>query len=424
MKARLGLSDDEVVGLENLEAAIKNGDTVLAMELARCSRVSLGHVNVLEHLLEYTNHAVLADAVKSENIDCFLFMTADHKHVKNFPDRMFNDPDKNGRAHLLDIAASTDNLDLGIILVEKGAKPGPDCPQRYIDRMLVEAMDVGASGAASKLLGYGADWNLFFYHPKKLEMDLTGRTNFLKPAVNFYLQSANKNEKVLTDILCAWSGTGAGNGEKFDGCLKDVVIDKSTRRLALLLKIRPDVVEADQQKPGKEMMRAAAKSVAAGNLAALKMLMDYQPSVRAAPKEENSTTKVHPDAQESVSFSSRLLATRDEAGCTLLHLAAQSGNAETVTFLLGRGANPLALDNKGKSALIHAVKHSRIDAAVRILQAALAVPGSGPDMAAMISAAMQHADLSMRAALHNANSDALPAPRVATPSSYAPHEDL
>jgi hypothetical protein len=425
MKEKLGLSNDEVVGLEKLEAAIKNGDVQLVTELAHCSRVNLGHANVLEHLLEYTDYAVVADAVHSENIDCLLFLTADDKYVKKFSDRMFNDPDKNGRGNLLDIAASSSDLELGIRLVEKGAKPGPNCPRPFLDRMLVEAMDVGASDAASNLLGYGADWNLFFYHEKKLEMDLTGKTNFLKPAVNFYLQLANKNEKVLTDILCAWSGTGAGNIEKFDKNLKDVVIDKGTRRLALLLKIRPDVVEAGQHFPSGGMMQAAAKAVSVENVAALKMLLDFQPFARAAPKEEIGTKKVRPDAEGSVSFSSQMLATRDEAGCTLLHLAAQSGNAETVALLLGRGANLLALDSKGESALLHAVKHSRTAAAVRILQAALAVPGSAPDMAAMISAAMQHADPSMRAALHNANSDALPAPKVATPpSSYAPHEDL
>lgn len=114
----------------------------------------------------------------------------------------------------------------------------------------------------------------------------------------------------------------------------------------------------------------------------------------------------------------------DEAGRTLLHLAAQSGNAETVAFMLGQGANLMALDSEGESALIHAVKHGRTDAAVRILQAALEGTGSGPDMAAMISAAMQHADPSMRAALHNANRDALPAPRAAAPPSYARHDDL
>ena len=400
MKAKLGLSNEEVVGLENLEAAIKNGDARLVKHLAHCSRVNLGHANVLEHLLEYTNHAVVADAVNSENIDCFLFLMADHNYVENSSDRLFNDPGKSGRAYLLDIAASTDNLELGMMLVERGAKPGPDCPQRFLDRMLGQAMDVGASGAASKLLGYGADWNLFFYHQKKLEMDLTGQTNFLKPAVNFYLRSARENEKVLTDLLCAWTGTGTGTIEMFDKNLKDVIIDKETRRLALLLKIRPDVVEDDQHNPSKGMMQAAST-------------------------EESGTTKVRPNAENSVPFSSQLLGLRDEAGCTLLHHAAQSGSTEAVAFLLDRGANLMALDSEGESALIHAVKHGRTDAAVRILQAALEGTGSGPDMAAMISAAMQHADPSMRAALHNANRDALPAPKVATPpSSYAPHEDL
>lgn len=425
MKAKLGLSNEEVVGLENLEAAIKNGDARLVKHLAHCSRVNLGHANVLEHLLEYTNHAVVADAVNSENIDCFLFLMADHNYVENSSDRLFNDPGKSGRAYLLDIAASTDNLELGMMLVERGAKPGPDCPQRFLDRMLGQAMDVGASGAASKLLGYGADWNLFFYHQKKLEMDLTGQTNFLKPAVNFYLRSARENEKVLTDLLCAWTGTGTGTIEMFDKNLKDVIIDKETRRLALLLKIRPDVVEDDQHNPSKGMMQAAAKAVSVGNVEALKMLLNYQPFVRAASTEESGTTKVRPNAENSVPFSSQLLGLGDEAGCTLLHHAAQSGSTEAVAFLLDRGANLMALDSEGESALIHAVKHGRTDAAVRILQAALEGTGSGPDMAAMISAAMQHADPSMRAALHNANRDALPAPKVATPpSSYAPHEDL
>ena len=52
--------------------------------------------------------------------------------------------------------------------------------------------------------------------------------------------------------------------------------------------------------------------------------------------------------------------TRDESGSTLLHEAAMSGTAETVTALLEAGADPNARDNDGKLPFYYAEDNDQL----------------------------------------------------------------
>lgn len=401
VKEKYLLTAEEVIVYENLEASIKAGDRSSVVR----GFTALDSRKTLSRLLAYTNYTVMVDAIKTGDAHLleFIFDEAnDSNFRKKRYDRMTNCSGDAGGETLLDIAASRTDLKIGLMLVEKGAKPGLNCPRQFLDSLLELAIASTLKNAIRNLLGYGADWNLFFYSEKRHQFDFVSSEGFLIPASHFHQHA--KNQQALLDIACLWAGSDSNNSEKFDHEIERCASDANHYRVKKLLKLRSQVVEADRSKPTAAMMRAIQVAAAVGTAATLKILLD--------------------EMSDSLSLSSQILDMKDPTGRTLLHLAARSGDEKKVALLLNRGANLREKDGQGDWSLVNAIKGNHISAAVLLLQTALAATDNWPRKKEMIRAAVGHASPAMRVALMNAHAEVQPGPpaKVTSPPPYEPHE--
>ena len=421
--AAYSLTAKEVIDYDDLAASIKANNrsgVIHGFAIFDSSKT-------LTRLLSYTSCSVMADATKTGDM-CLLQLLFDEAEDANFQDKvydqMLNGYGDAGGEYLLDIAASCMDLKIGLMLAEKGAKPGPNCPQQFLDSLLEQAIASRSENAMRNLLGYGADWNLFFYSEQRHQIDFSHSSGFLRPASVFHRKSGNK--QALLDIVCLWAGSNSRSNEKFDERLEHCASDKNRSRVKELLEMRPYVIEADQSKPTAALMRAIQVAASAGTAATLEILLDHHMSVRTERGDTSRSSKAPARMAGAISWSSQPLDMKDEAGQTLLHLAARSGNAATVAVLLKRGAKLRELDGEKQWALTTAIKGKHIAAAVLLLRAALAATDNWPGKRDMIGAAVSHADPVMKAALMNAYAEVQPGPpaKVASPPPYGPHEEF
>lgn len=381
-------------------------------------------------LLAYTNYCVVADAVRSGNEDVLLLLLSNTPsktfgHGSYF-DAMFNDPENRGGEYMLDIAAAREDLKIGLMLVAFGAKPGPNCPPRFLDKLLKKAIDGSSSVGVRNLLGFGADLNVFLAardggFPIDSDMHLP---EVLMPAFSYHLHAGN--EKPLTDIARLYAFDDAYRRDRFDELLADVVENNVPGHVALMLKIRPGIVGPDGLAPTEGMRHAMQTAARSSGAAILGMLIDHQPPVRAEPIARYRHAMTPDAVGDNIGFINPVLDMRDEQGRTMLHLAAQSGNTETIALLLKRGANLTLRCNGGGWALMHAVRRNHIDAAVCLQKAILAMENNWHERRLAVLVAFRFASPAMRAALSNANPASLPEPAVVAGwlRPYAPHDDL
>ena len=425
----LRLADATVILLDQLEAAIRAGNRRSASDLFSVLDFCHGS-GAMPSLLAYTNYCVVADAVRSGNADVLILLIS-RMPSKTFGDMryfdpMFNDPENRGCEYMLDIAAAREDLKIGLLLVAFGAKPGPNCPPRFLDALLKKAIDGSSSVGVRNLLGFGADLNVFLAarnggFPIDSDMHLP---EVLMPAFSYHLHAGN--EKPLTDIARLYAGDDAYRRDRFDELVADVVASNDPGHVALMLKIRPVIAGPDGLAPTEGMRHAMQAVARSGGAAILGMLIDHQPPVRAEPI-ARSRHAMTPDAVgDNIGFINPVLDMRDEQGRTLLHLAAQSGNTETIALLLKRGANLTLRCNGGGWALIHAIKGNHIEAAIRLQKAAVAVENNWHDSKLAVQVALRFARPAMRAALANADPAFRPEPAAAAGAlrPYAPYDDL
>jgi hypothetical protein len=422
--AAYSLTAKEVIDYDDLAASIKanNRSGVIHGFAIFDSR------KTLTRLLSYTSCSVMADATRTGDSD-LLQLLFDEATDANFQDKLYdqmlNGYGDAGGEYLLDIAASRMDLEVGLMLAEKGARPGPNCPRQFLDSLLKQAIESRSENAMRNLLGYGADWNVFFYSEKRHQFDFIHTTAFLKPAFDFH-QSAGGNHQAALDIYCLWAGSISRSNEKFDKEIERYASDKNHLRVKELLGMRPHMIEADQSKPTAALMRAIQVAASVGTATTLEILLDHHMSVRTERSDASGRSKAPARMADNISLSSQLLDMKDQTGRTLLHLAAQSGNAKTIALLLERGAKLRELDGEKQWALTIAIKGKHIAAAMLLLRAALATTDNWPGKQAMIRAAVSHADPVMKAALMNVYAEVQPGPpaKVASPPPYGPHEEF
>jgi hypothetical protein len=171
VKETYSLTAEEVVAYDDLAASMKAGDRSGVVR----GFSTLDSRKTLTRLLHYTNCSVMADATRTGDSYLLAFLFDEAKDA-NFQDRhydrMLNGYGDAGGDYLLDIAASRMDLEIGLMLVEKGAKPGPNCPQQFLDSLLEHAIASESENALRNLVGYGADWNLFFHSEQRHQLDL------------------------------------------------------------------------------------------------------------------------------------------------------------------------------------------------------------------------------------------------------------
>jgi ankyrin repeat protein len=420
--AAYSLTAREVMGYDKLAASIKanNRSGVIHGFALFDSR------KTLTRLLSYTSCSVMADATRTGDSD-LLQLLFDEANDANFQDKLYdqmlNGYGDAGGEYLLDIAASRMDLGIGLMLVKKGAKPGPNCPRRFLDCLLKIAIASKSENAMRNLLGYGADWNLFFYSEQRHQFDFIHTKAFLLPAFRFHHSAGNK--QAALDIYCLWAGSTSRSNETFDEEIERCASDKNHLLVKELLETRPHVVEADHAKPTAALMRAIQVAASVGTAKTLEILLDHYMSVRTERGDANRSSKAPDRMADNTPLPSQLLDMKDQTGRTLLHLAAQSGNAKTIALLLERGAKLRELDGEKQWALTIAVKGKHTAAAVFLLRAALAATDSWPGKKAMIRAAVSHADPAMKAALMNVHNEVQPGPPAKVAARpYEPHWDL
>ena len=420
------LTAEEVSAYEFLAASVKAGDQSAAIR----GFDRLDSRKTLVRLLSYTNGSVMADVTRAGDTRLLQFLFDEAKDA-NFQDKHYDrmvkgyrDADGN---YLLDIAASRTDLEIGLMLMEKGAKPGPNCPKQFLDSLLEQAIASSLENAVRNLLVHGADWNLFF--------SSAGRDRFLHGlGMNsskflhsiYQLHEKAKNKQAALEVTRLWVGSDSRSNEKFDEEIERYASDKNPVRVKKLLEMRPNVIEADQAKPTAALMRAVQVAASVGAATTLEILLEHHMSVRTERGDASRSSKAPARLAANISLSSQLLDMRDDTGRTLLHLAAQSGNERKVALLLKRGASPREVDGKKQLALTIAIKGENISAAVLLLRAALAATDKWPGKMEAIRAAISHADPVMKAALMNAHAEVQPGPpaKVASPPPYDPHEEF
>lgn len=421
--AAYSLAAKEAIDYDDLAAAIKANNRSGVIH----GFAVFNSGKTLSRLLSYTSCSVMADATKTGDMYLLQLLFDEAKDAdfqEKLYDQMLNGYGDAGGEYLLDIAASRMDLKIGLMLAEKGAKPGPNCPKQFLDSLLEQAIASRSENAMRNLLGYGADWNLFFYSEQRHQFDFIHTPAFLRPACHFNQKAGNK--KAILDIVCLWAGSNSQSSEKFDERLEHCASGKNHSRIKELLEMRPYVIEADQAKPTAALVRAIKVAASVGTAKTLEILLDHFMSVRTERGDAGRSSKAPARMADNTSLSSQLLDMNYDTVQMLLHLAAKSGNAEKIALLLERGARPRELDWEKQSALAIAVKGQHIAAAVLLLRAASATTDNWPGKQAMIRAAVSHADPIMKAALMNAHAEVQPGPpaRVASPSPYGPHEDF
>jgi ankyrin repeat protein len=421
--AAYSLTAKEVIDYDDLAASIKANNRSGVIH----GFAVFNSGKTLTRLLSYTSCSVMADATRTGDM-CLLQLLFDEAKDANFQeklyDQMLNGYGDAGGEYLLDIAASRMDLKIGLMLAEKGAKPGPNCPKQFLDNLLEQAIASRSENAMRNLLGYGADWNLFFYSKQRHQFDFSHTKAFLKPACHFHHKAGNK--QAVLDIVCLWAGSKSQSNEKFDEEIERTASDENHLRAQELLEMRPHVVEADHAKPTAALVRAIQVAASVGTAKTLEILLDHYMSVRTERGDAHLSSKAPARMADNISLSSQLLDMNYYTVQTLLQLAAQSGNAEKIALLLERGASPREVDGKKQLALTIAIKGKNTEAAVLLLRAALAVTDNWPEKKDMIRAAVSHADPLMKAALMNVYAEVHPGPpaKVASPPPYGPHEEL
>jgi ankyrin repeat protein len=410
------------VKFDALEAAIKAGDLSTVVKIFD----DLDRRTIFHRLLTYTNYGSMADAVRSGDerlLGFFLDNANDSTFTAEFYASINIDSDT-ACGNLLDIAASRSDIKIGLLLVENGAQPGRNCPQQFLDTLLEHAIASQSVRDMQKLLGLGADWNLFFYSKERCKLsDETYCAEFLKPALCFHQKAGNK--QVLLDILWLRVGAEAENRREFDKVVGQHAKDEDHSWIKFLMKMRSDVVKGDHAKITSAMMEAIKAAARLGRAPTLEILLDYQ---MAVCNEGGNASKAWKPAFESLnnfSFSDLLECGDYSRHGTLLHEAAYSGDADTVALLLSWGANLRALDRFGMSPLACAIYRNHTATAVVLLRAALEATGSWPGKKEMIRSAIKDASPKMKKALANAYAEVQPgSPAKVAARSYEPHWDL
>ena len=424
--AAYSLTAEKVSAYDNLAASIKAGDRRRVIQGFN----TLDSRKTLPRLLHFTNSSVMADAIRTGDMKLLEFLFDEAKDA-NFQDshydRMLNGYANAGGDPLLDIAASRKDLEIGLMLAENDAKPGPNCPRQFLDQLLEKAIEFRSEYAVRNLLVHGADWNLFFSSAGRdrfLHGLVMGISTFFHPL--YQLHEKAENKQAALEVTRLWAGSDMRSNEKFDEEIKRYASDKNSIRVKKLLEMRPGVIEADQAKPTAALMQAIQIAVSAGTAATLKILLDHYMSVRTERSDAGRRSMAPARMADNISLSNQLLDLKDDTGRTLLHLAAQSGHAGKIALLLKRGASARELDGKKQLALEIAIKGKHIAAAVLLLRAALEATDNWPGKKATIRAAVSHADPEMKTALMNVYAEVQPGPpaKVASPRPYDPHEEF
>lgn len=290
----------------------------------------------LEPALKYLDGSILNDLLRDGRIEII------RKFLRFFGDgalRFINGPERGGQFDALGAAASRNQVSIGLMLIEEGARPEKSCPKKFLDNMLRKAIAEYRWHLVSFLTCY-ADPGLLRNLPKRPSHDEPGnQQDMLDLSGPMLFHLANKNAAAVTSIYSAMfnhAGT-RGSDKLFFNILNRAIYCNDIDALRLVFSARPESMKSFKPFKGYDayMIRAARQ----GNTAVLEVLLDFHPLIRPARNDGGVISRFLNFLDDNIFFSGRAIDKEDGAGNTLLYQAARSHNVATMALLLERGAN-------------------------------------------------------------------------------------
>jgi hypothetical protein len=306
-------------------------------------------IESLKLALNYLDGSILEDLIHAGRIGMI------RKFLRCFGDdalRFINGPERRGQFDALGAAASGNQVCIGLMLIEAGARPESNCPKKFLDNMLKEAIAEYKWGLVS-FLAYYADPALLRNLPTLPSHDEPGsHQDMLDLSGPMFFHLANRNKAALTSIYSAMfnhAGT-RGSDKLFFTLLHRSMVCHGIDALRLVFAARPESMKAAKPVEGYDvyMIRAAKQ----GNTAVLEVLLDFHPLIRPARNDGGAISRSLNFLDDTLFFSGRAIDKEDDAGNTLLYHAARSENVATMALLLERGADGKKLLGKEAQRLI------------------------------------------------------------------------